>query len=167
MNLTDQGRRAVGFLYLGAVVILLVELIEIAAMILPVHPGIPSWRFGLFGITVSRMASFIIADAMFLAAALILGHRRTLMFAAAAHLLLAVLVLPAMAFYTLDALFLRRSVRPVIRPSFDFTAIRALVSALVGCIFAFLTFRLIRRAIPAAETREAKRGIVVGASQER
>jgi len=168
-NLSEESRRrALGLLYIGATVIVIVELIEIIAMVLPPHARVASWRFGLFGISVSRMAQFVLADAMFLAAALALGHRRRLILAAVLHLALGIVLLPAMAFYALDVLLLRRAVRPEIRMAFDATAARALVSALVVCIFAFVIFRLIRRAIPAAEPRGApKRGIVVGASQER
>lgn len=168
INLSGETRRAVKLLYFGAAVILVVEVIEILAMVLPPHAGVASWRFGLFGITVSRMPMFVLADAMFLAAALVLDNRRTLLVAAAVHLALAILVLPAMAFYTLDALLLRRAVRPQIRMSFDLTAFRALTVALVGGIFAFVMFWLIRRSTRAAEPRGvAQRGIVVGAVPER
>lgn len=168
INLSGEARKAVKLLYIGAAVILVVEVVELLAMVLPPHPGVASWRFGLFGITVSRMPMFVLADAMFLAAALVLGHRRTLLTAAALHLALAILVLPAMAFYSLDALLLRRAVRPQIRMSFDLTAVRALTVALVGSLFSFLMFRMIRRATPVSETRgAAQRGIVVGSSQER
>jgi hypothetical protein len=168
INLSGETRKAVKLLYAGAAVILVVEVIEILAMVLPPHGGVASWRFGLFGITVSRMPMFVLADAMFLAAALVLGNRRTLLFAAALHLALAVLVLPAMALYSLDALLLRRAVRPQIRMSFDLTAIRALTVALVGSIFALTMAWLIRRATRAAEPRGApQHGIVVGAPAER
>lgn len=164
-TLSLEGRRAVSLLYIGAAVILIAELLEISSMILPPHSAVASWRFGVLGITVSRIPSLVIADVMFLAAALVLGHRRTLIMASGAHLLFSLLLVPAMALYTLDALLMRRVVRPELRFSFDATALRALAVTFVTCISAFLVFLLLRRAIPHVAPRSATpQGIVVGAA---
>ena len=162
MNLTGDTRRAVGLLYFAGAVVLLVELLEILALVYPPHTSVASWRFGLLGVTLSRTAVFALADAMLLTAAIGLGHRTMLQTLGILHLVVAIVLLPAMVMYGLDVLVLRRSIRPEVVRGFDLTAARTLFLCLVVCLGCLLVFRTSRRVRSlGVDTKDPARGVLL------
>lgn len=156
-NLPADARRAVGLLYIAAAVIILVELAEAAVLSFPPHTAVASWRYGLLGVLVSKTATFALADALLLAAALVLGHRRVLRALAFLHLFVGIVLVPLSVLYVLDVLALRRAVRPQFVRGFDLNSLRTLAVFLLGCFACFIAFWRIGKArIAAEESREGK-----------
>jgi hypothetical protein len=116
-------------LYVAGIVILLDQAADLASTLLtrPLEPAAPAWRFGAFGLLMARVSALVLADAMILTAAIQLGHRKVLRVLGALHLLLALALLGVIAFFLLDAVQLRRGLRPEVRQSFELAALRALL----------------------------------------
>ncbi|HEV8149425.1 MAG TPA: hypothetical protein VGP61_04505 [Gemmatimonadales bacterium] len=136
----SDARRAIALLYVTGAIVSLEQLAEILALIYPFHSSVASWRFGLLGITVSRTASFALADAMILGAAILLEHRIFLRLAGIVHLLVAVLLVPIMGMYSLDVLVLRRALKPEFVRGFDLTGIRTLLTCGIAILAGVLVF---------------------------
>jgi mannose/fructose/N-acetylgalactosamine-specific phosphotransferase system component IIC len=160
--LPSDARRAIALLYLAAAIIIFEQLAEILALIYPFHSSIASWRFGLLGITVSRTASFALADMMILGAAILLEHRTFLRLVGIVHLLVAALLVPIMGIYSLDVLVLRRALKPEFVRGFDLTAVRTLLTCGIAILAAVLVFWSTYRMKPVrSEKKEAARDVLL------
>ena len=125
-------RSLLGLLYVAALLLLTDQVSDLASSLLTNNPslGTESWRFGAFGLLISRVSVFLIADVMLFAAAILLDHRRVLRVLGVAHLLVAPALLGGLAVFALDWLQLRGRVGPAGARPFDLAALRA--SALAG-----------------------------------
>jgi len=156
-SLPADARRAVGLLYIAAAVITLVELAEVAVLSYPPHTAVASWRYGLLGVLISKTANFVLADALILAAALLLEHRRILRAVGAFHLLAALGLIGLGVMYALDALVLRRAVRPQFQRGFDLNSLRTVAVCLLGSLACLVVFwRTLRAGVARDEAREER-----------
>jgi hypothetical protein len=137
VTLSPALRRLLLLLYLAGVLLFVDQLAELVSALLsaPMAPASPAWRFGAFGLLVSRTSGFLIADAMLFLPAVALEHRRTLRGLATLHLLLAFGLLAGAGTFVLDWLQVRKGVRPGGATALDVAALRA---GLVGLVTAGL-----------------------------
>jgi hypothetical protein len=120
-------RRLLGLLYLAGGLILADQLADLAATLLanPPLPATTSWRFGTFGLVMSRASVLLTADVLVFAAALALQHRRVVRALAIMHLLFAPMLLAGVGLFALDWLQVRGQVSEAGQRSFDLAALRA------------------------------------------
>ena len=124
-------RRLLALLYLAGLLVLADQLADLAATVLaqPWLPGQANWRFGAFGLLMTRASVFLIADVMLFAAAIGLGHRRVLRGLGMLHLLLTLLLLAGLGSFILDWLQMRARMPNTGARSFDLAGIRAAAMA--------------------------------------
>ena len=129
MNSSPGLHTLLALLYLAGSVVLADQAADLTATLLANNatPSIANWRFGAFGLLVSRTSVLVVADVMLFAAAIGLGHRRVLRVLGALHLAIAVLLLGGLVLFTLDWLQVRSRVRAEAMGSFDLAALRAAV----------------------------------------
>jgi hypothetical protein len=136
-TLSPQGRRLLALLYVAAAIILLDQLVDLGGGVWPFHPEMPNWRVGSFGVALSRLEFLALADALAVATALYLDHRRVLVFLAVMHLLVGVVLLAGMALFTLDTLQIRRVIRSDRVRQLDIAALRTLAMAGIASLACF------------------------------
>ena len=159
-SLPSDASRAISLLYIAAIVLVLVELAEVAVLSYPPHTGVPSWRYGLLGVLVSKTPNFVLADALILTTALVLEHPRVLRFVGALHLLGALLLIGLGVIYALDALALRRAVKPQFVRGFDLNTARTVSVCLLGSLASLIVFWRTLRTRVTREVRE-ERGVLI------
>lgn len=127
MTTSPAVRRLWSLLYLAGALVMADQLADLGATLLanPPTPGLPSWRFGAFGLVVSRASVFLIADVMLFVPAVALAHRRMLRLLGVVHLVVAAVLLACLAVFALDWLQLRGNLRQSVSRGFDTAAIRA------------------------------------------
>jgi hypothetical protein len=120
-------RRLLGLLYLAGILVLADQAADLAATVLakPLAPSQASWRFGVFGLLMTRASVFLIADVMLFIAAVALGHRKVLRALGALHALVALALLAGLLLFSLDWLQIRRDVSQAGARTFDLAALRA------------------------------------------
>ena len=126
-------RRLLGLLYLAAAVVIADQLADLAASVLAKNPtpAIASWRFGVFGLLISRSSVFLIADVMLFTATILLGHRKALRSLGALHFLAALLLLAGLVGFGLDWAEVRLQVPQAGVRSFEYSSLRAGLLALL------------------------------------
>lgn len=136
-TLSPQARRLLPLLYLAALMILFDQALDILGGVWPMHPELTNWRVGTFGVTLSRLEFVALADALAVATALYLDHRRVLAFLAVIHLVVGVVLVAALALFSLDVLQLRKLMRPERVRQLDIAALRTVAmggAAALACL---------------------------------
>jgi ABC-type xylose transport system permease subunit len=125
-------RKLLRLLYLAGALVLADQAADLAATLLskPWMPSEANWRFGVFGLLMTRASVFLIGDVMLFSAAILLGHRKTLRSLGVLHLLLVLLLLAGIGLFALDWLQVRRQVGDNLRVV-DLAGIRAAATALL------------------------------------
>jgi hypothetical protein len=166
-HLRRRARPWIYGLYLLALVLLAQPLIETVAATWPLRPGLVGWRFAFTGIFYTMLPTTMVALLTAAGAAWLLGHRAVLRAVAVLSVLLAGGVILLTVSFGLDALQMRKLVRPEAKAGFDAASLKAVLTAglaVIGCVTLSVgAFRATRR--PAAAVmrrREAGEGIVVG-----
>jgi uncharacterized membrane protein YwzB len=120
-------RRLLGLLYLAGLLLLADQVADLAATLLakPWLPSEATWRFGAFGLLLTRASVFLLADVMLFTAAIWLGHRKVLRSLGLLHLLVAVLLAAGLGTFVLDWLQVRSQLPEDGRRSFDLAGLRA------------------------------------------
>src|SRR6185369_4954316 len=120
-------------LYLAGAIVIADQLADLTASILAKNPtpALASWRFGVFGLLISRSSVFLIADVMLFAAAIWLGHRRVIRSLGALHFLTALLLLAGLVGFSLDWAEVQRQVPEAGVRSFRYSTFRASLLALL------------------------------------
>jgi hypothetical protein len=159
VNLTPQGRRMLSLLYVAAAIILLDQILDVVGGVWPFHPDMVNWRVGTFGVALARLEFIALADALAVATAFYLDHRRVLAFLAVVHLLIGLVLLTGMALFALDSLQLRRTIRPERVRQLDIATLRTLAlggAASLACFaLAITVWRTRQRQAKEAKPREA------------
>lgn len=124
-------RKLLGLLYLAGLLVLADQAADLAATLLakPWLPSQASWRFGAFGLLITRASVFLIADVMLFAAAIWLGHRKVLRSLGVLHLLIALLLTVGLGSFVLDWLQVRGQLPDTGSSSFDLAGFRAAAMA--------------------------------------
>ncbi|HEX6645480.1 MAG TPA: hypothetical protein VF037_12435 [Gemmatimonadales bacterium] len=154
-------------LYLLAALLFLQPFIEAAAATWPPRLGEVGWRFASVGILYTMLPTLLFSLLLAATAAFLLEHRTVLRVIGAAALVLAVAIVLLSTGFVLDAVQLRRIVRPDARGGYDLTTVKALVTAIVaitGCAMLGVgAFRATRRlAGPERSRRRAGEGLLIG-----
>ncbi len=120
----------------AAVAILADQISELAIGLYPYKFGEVGWRFGAFGLAVSKTTWIVFGDALLALAAVGLGSRLGLRIWAVAHLVAAVVMGLALTAFGLDLLQLRPTIRPEVTQAFLLAGIRAaLVTGVVVAVW--------------------------------
>lgn len=98
------------------------------------EPGAAAWRFGVFGLIVSRTSALVAGDVMLLASLWLLGSRVGLRIAGVMHLLVAAALVAGTGSFALDVLQLRKSIPPAASRQFTLSVLRAGALALGGVV---------------------------------
>jgi hypothetical protein len=136
-TLSQQGRRLLPLLYIAAALIFLDQAVDVVGGVWPLHPDLTNWRVGTFGVSLSRLEFIALADALAVATALYLDHRRVLVALGVVLLLVGLVLVAAMALFALDVLQLRRVMRPERVRQLDLAAVRTLAvggAAALACL---------------------------------
>ena len=134
----QPSRRLLGLLYLAGGLILADQLADLTATLLanPPLPATTSWRFGTFGLVMSRASVFLMADVLIFAGALSLGHRTMVRALGIIHLVFAPALLAGLGMFALDWLQVRGQVGEQGRRAFDLAALRAAGLGFLGAVIA-------------------------------
>lgn len=100
------------------------------------EPGAANWRFGAFGLVLSRVSVFLLADVMLFGAAIGLQHKKSLRVLGILHLFLAPILLAGLGLFVLDWLQVRRVMMDRGASSFDLAGLRAATLALLAALLA-------------------------------
>jgi hypothetical protein len=121
-------------LYPAGVLLLADQLADLTASLLanPPAPGLPTWRFGAFGLLMSRASMLLVADVLLFVPAIALQQRRVLRSLGLLHLVVASGLLAGVILFALDWLQIRKNVRETATRPFDGAALRASVVAVLG-----------------------------------
>ena len=133
MITSSSVRSLLALLYAAGILILADQVADLTATLLvnPTAPEAPSWRFGVFGLLMSRVSVFLVADVMLWSAALGLGHRTVIRALGLFHLVLAAVVLVGLVIFALDWLQVRGQVRQDRGQGFDLAGFRAMLIAVL------------------------------------
>lgn len=126
-------RNLFALLYGAGILILADQAADLAATLLANAPS-PSaapWRFGVFGLLMSRVSVFLVADVMLWSAALGMEHRSVIRTLGLLHLLMAGVVFAGLVVFALDWLQVRGRVQAERTQGFDLAALRAILIALL------------------------------------
>ena len=126
-------RKLLPLLYLAGALVIADQLADLVASLLAKGPTptLAGWRFGAFGLLISRSSVFLIADVMFFTAAILLAHRKVIRALGAIHLLVAVLLLAGLVEFGLDWAEVRFQVPESGRSNFQYSSLRAAALALL------------------------------------
>jgi hypothetical protein len=163
VNLTPQGRRLLSLLYVAAALIVLDQTLDLFSALYPFRTDLPNWRVGAFGVTLARLEYLALADALAVATAFYLEHRKVLIGLAAAHLVVGVGILAGLGLFTLDTLQIRRLMQPERVRRLDIAALRTLAlggSAALACFILTITVWKSRQ----RPAKEAKREAILVSS---
>ena len=162
MNLSPQGRRLLGLLYVAALVIFLDQALDLVASVWPMRFGTATWRFGTFGLGLGRLEFLALADAMAVATAIWLEHRRVLVWLGIIHLLVGVFLAAGIGLFVLDGLQVRRLIRRERVGEFDLAALRSLLGAGAACLACLaLSIGVWRTRQIEAKAAKSREGILV------
>jgi len=154
-TLSPQARRLLPLLYLAALMIFFDQALDILGGIWPLHPELTNWRVGTFGVVLSRLEFLALADAIAVATALFLDHRKPLAVLATVHLVIGIILVVGMALFALDVLQLRRIMQQERVRQLDLAAVRTVAlggAAALACFgFPIAVWRTRKR-----QTREEK-----------
>lgn len=130
---SKSARKLIGLLYVAGAVVIADQLADLAASILAKNPtpALASWRFGVFGLLISRSSVFLIADVMLFTSAILLGHRKMIRSLGALHFLAALLLLAGFLEFALDWAEVRLQVPQAGVRSFQYSTFRAGLLALL------------------------------------
>ena len=158
----SRTRRWTFGLYALALLLFLQPFAETASTVWPFRFGEVGWRFAAVGILYTMLPTLLFALLVAAIAAYLLGHRTALRVDGVIAMVLGVGILLLTVGFVLDAVQLRRIVRPEAKGGYDLTVIKALVTAalaLVGCaMLGVATFRSGRRLVPPGGDRRRARG---------
>jgi hypothetical protein len=134
-------RKLLALRYLAGALVIADQLADLVASLLAKGPSptLASWRFGTFGLLISRSSVFLIADVMFFTAAIVLGHRRVIRVLGAIHLLGAVLLLAGLVEFGLDWAEVRFQVPEAGLRNFQYSTLRAAALGLVAAAISLWT----------------------------
>ena len=160
-------------LYALAALLFLQPFIEAFSATWPPRTGEVGWRFAVTGILYTMLPTVLFALLIAAVAAFFLGHRTGLRVVGIVALVLGVVVILLTASFTLDALQLRRIVRPEAKGGYDLAGIKAVVTALLAIAsctaLGIGAFRATQRsgAPTAARRRAPGEGLLVGQREHR
>lgn len=163
-------RRLLALLYVVGLLMAADQLADLLTTLLsaPMAPSSAQWRFGVFGLLVTRAGVFLVAEVLLFTAALTLEHRTALRLLGALNLLLALAVLAGFGFFALDTLELRRGVGAGAAGLYDSAAIRAGVVSLIGMgLLGWSGWTALRAAGDAASRRRESAPLFVDARSPR
>jgi hypothetical protein len=155
-------------LYALAALLFLQPFIEAFAATWPPRTAEVGWRFAVTGILYTMLPTVLFALLIAAVTAFFLGHRTGLRVVGIVALVLGVVVLLLTASFALDALQLRRIVRPEAKGGYDLAGIKAVVTALLAIASCTAlgvgAFRATQRigAPGASRRRAAPDGLVIG-----
>ena len=155
-------------LYALAALLFLQPFIEAFSATWPPRAAEVGWRFAVTGILYTMLPTVLIALLIAAVAAFFLGHRTGLRIVGVIALVLGVVVILLTASFSLDALQLRRIVRPEAKGGYDLAGIKAVITALLAIASCTAlgvgAFRATRRIGPAATERRRGpgEGLLVG-----
>jgi hypothetical protein len=157
-TLSPQARRLLPLLYLAAALIFLDQALDILGGVWPPHLDLSNWRVGTFGVVLSRLEFIALADALVIAAALFLDHRKLLAVLSVLHLAIGIALVAGTALFALDVLQLRRLMRPERVRQLDLAAVRTVAlagaAALACLIFPIGVWRTRQRQAKEQKPRE-------------
>ena len=119
-------------LYLAWLVIIAFPLVDLVATVLPLSPGVVSWRFGAVGMLSRSIMLPTVGLVAILATAARFEHVGIPRVVMVLGFVCGVLLLLAVAALTLDAVQLRHQVRPEAAASFKASSVVALFKLLAG-----------------------------------
>ena len=158
-TLSPQARRLLPLLYLAAALIFLDQALDILGGVWPPHFDLTNWRVGTFGVVLARLEFIALADALAVATALFLDHRKVLAFLAIVHLVAGLVIVAGTGLFALDVLQLRRLMRPERVRQLDIAALRTVVvagaAALACLIFPIAVYRTRQRQAKEKAPRES------------
>lgn len=153
-NLVPKDRRVLWLLYIVAAVILVDQALEVLSLVWPLRFGLASWRFGALGLALGKLEFLALADALLLATAVFLEHRRFLRILGLLHALVGLVVLAALGVFLLDGIQLRGVVQPERRREMTVAGVRSLMLGLVAgiaCLVAGVALWWAERGAPKRE----------------
>ena len=168
-----HARRWTFGLYALALLLFLQPFIETTSAVWPFRFGEVGWRFATVGILYTMLPTLLFALLIMAIAAFLLGHRTVLQIGGVLALILGVAVILLTSSFALDALQLRRIVRPDARGGYDLAIIKTVVTALIAIAACTMlgvgAFRATQRlGVPgAARRRDAGAGLLVGQREPR
>lgn len=129
-------KRLLGLLYLAGILLAGDQIADLISTLLanPVAFDSVEWRFGAFGLAVSRVSVFLVADVMLFTAAIARDDRHALRLLGVLNLAIALALVVGVGLFGLDALQLRRMVRQGAARRYDAATIRAGGVALLGVV---------------------------------
>ena len=154
--------------YLLALLLVAVPIIETVAGGWPPRPGEVSWRFGTLGIFASFLGTLFLGIFIGAVTAHLLGHRPVVRALGIVSVALATILAVALAGFILDYIQLRRMVRPELTGKFDVESLKASTTALTAIAAGYLLgsggLRSSRPPEPGEKThrRTKGEGLVVG-----
>jgi hypothetical protein len=125
-------------LYAAAALVGIDQAAELAASLVPFRIGEVQWRFGAYGLVIGRVTTLVLVDGMVLLAAAGRGHAGVLRAWGVLHFLLAALIVPGLFLFALDALELRRAVRPEAELTLLVASARAAAVAAAAAVYAIV-----------------------------
>jgi len=128
-------RSVFGLLYVAALMVLIDQSSELVASMYPFRTSDVQWRFGAYGLIVGRTTTMVLVDIMLIVAAAGLRHRLVVRAWGLLHFLVAATILVGLTMFVLDALELRRVVRPEAATTVQLAAGRAALVALVAVVY--------------------------------
>ena len=145
-----DGGRAFGWVgYAIALALVADPLLDVAIATWPWRVGALNWRFGTFGLLSNELVSPLLGLCIAAFAARTLGHRVFLRSLAVLSGVGTLLLMAAAAMFVLDAVQMRRAVRPEAMNVYDVSSLKALLSSglafLVLASLAIAGFRTSRR----------------------
>jgi len=155
-------------LYALALLLFVQPFAETASASWPPRLDEVGWRFAAVGILYTMLPTLLFALLIAATAAYLLGHRTGLRIIGVVALVFAVAVVLLTAGFVLDAVQLRRIVRPEARGGYDLASVKAIIAALVavvGCaMLGVAAFKVTRRfaAVEGVRRRTAGEGLLVG-----
>lgn len=160
-------------LYALALLLFLQPFVETAATSWPPRFGEVGWRFASVGILYTMLPTVLVALVVAAIAAFLLQHRTMLRIVGVISLILGVTVFLLTIGFILDAVQLRRIVRPEAQGGYDLTGIKALITAVIAIVSCTMlgigSFRATRRGlgVPVARRAAAGEGLLIGQQRTR
>jgi len=138
---TFEARRLWSLLYLAALVILLDQVSDLIGTVWPLRFELARWRVGVFGLGIAKLEFVALADAMILAAAVLLQQRKVIYALGVVHFLIGIALLGGLALFSLDTFQIRPLMQLGRTRELDIAAARTVVLTGVTVIACFLVTR--------------------------
>lgn len=133
MELTNRLRQVSTVALFIAIVIVVDQTLDVVISAAPsAKPSDVFWRFGAFGLIAGKLPFLLIADLLLVMVAAANGSRIWLRLLGSLNILMAALLAAVMLGFALDALQVRRSVRPEVVATFLYSMLRAGVTAILS-----------------------------------